>query len=117
MSSTQSDTGSARAVWLAAERIGDHVHVTVSTGHQYGQPEMPTYARGAGHANDAGEAGKLILRADQWPSFIRALAVGGAETGLRVIWREATDDGRFLWNGLSCDPCIVGTQEPVPWVP
>jgi hypothetical protein len=103
------------SIWIDAERLGDHVHAKVSTGVQGGQSDMPTYERGSGHFNNAGGAGTLIFRAEQWPAFIRALAMGGAETGLRVMWRLTPDDGRYLWNGLSCDPCIVGTQEPVEW--
>jgi hypothetical protein len=108
---------SVRTVWVDAERLGEHVHVKVSTGFQYGQEDMPTYERGPGHSNDAGGAGTLILRADQWPPFIRALAVGGYATGLRVCWRERTEDRRSLWNGAPDRPCIIGHKEPVEWEP
>lgn len=110
--------GSIRAVWLDAERIEQHVHVKVHTGKQYGQDEIASERPGgAGIRNDAGVAGTLILRLDQWPSFIRALAVGGHATGLRVCWCEHTEDQRNLWNGTPDAPCILGTTEPVEWEP
>ncbi len=101
------------AVWLAAERVGDHVHVQVQTGLQHGQPSFPDW--GPGMRNDAGIAGNLIFRADQWQPFIKALAIGGHATGLRVMWKTAPDDRRFLWNGLPDAPSIVGRAEPEPW--
>lgn len=107
--------GLQETIWIDAERLGDHVHAKVSTGRQGGQPDMPTYEDAPGRFNDVGGAGTLIFREDQWPGFIKALAMGGAQTGLRVLWRHRPDDGRYLWNGLSCDPCIVGTQGPVEW--
>lgn len=103
-----------KAVWLQAERLGEHVHVRVVTGKQYGQPQYPDW-RGPGMRNDAGDAGKLILRADQWPGFVRALAVGGHATGLRVMWRLTPDDNRYMWNGAPDVPCIVASTERVPW--
>ena len=106
---------SVRTVWVDAERIEQHVHVKIHTGKQYGQEDMPTYERRQNHRNDAGEAGTLILREDQWPSFIQALAVGGHATGLRVCWSEHTDDRRNLWNGTPDRPCVIGTAEPVEW--
>jgi hypothetical protein len=104
-----------RTVWIDAERIEQHVHVKIHTGLQYGQVDMPTYERRRNHRNDAGEAGTLILRADQWPSFIRALAIGGHATGLRVCWSEHTDDRRNLWNGSFDRPCVLGSMDPVEW--
>jgi hypothetical protein len=104
-----------RAVWIDAELIGEHVHLKISTGKQYGQDNLPTYERPTGYRNDAGEAGRLILRADQWPSFIKALAVGGHATGLRVLWSEHNVDRRNLWNGTLDAPCLLGQTDPVPW--
>lgn len=102
------------AMWLDAERLGDHVHVVVRTGRQYGQ-EIPNYDNEEGSHNDAGGAGHLILRVDQWQPLIASLAVGGHETGLRVIWRYMPDDRRYLWNGAPDAPCVVGTTDPVTW--
>lgn len=103
------------SVWIDAERLGEHVHLRVRMGRQFGQDEVPTYDRGRGHINDAGDAGRLILRADQWPGFIKALAVGGHATGLRVIWAEWRDDRRVLWNGAPDRPCFIGGREPTTW--
>lgn len=104
-----------RTVWVDAERVEQHVHVRIHTGEQYGQDDMPTYERRNDHANNAGEAGTLVMRADQWLPFIKALAVGGYTTGLRVCWSEHTDDRRDLWNGSPDHPCVLGETTPVPW--
>lgn len=102
-------------IWLQAEHLGSHVHVKISTGSQGGQDDRPTYEKRAGKWNNAGLAGTLIMREHDWPLFIKSLAIGGTDTGLRVIWRLTPDDNRFLWNGQIGEPCIVGTDEPVPW--
>lgn len=102
-------------VWLSGELVGDHVHVKVSTGVQHAQDDMPTYDQQRGHHNDAGGAGALILRRDQWFPFVRAMATGGFLTGLRVVWRCRGLDERFLWNGAQDAPCVVGTRTPCPW--
>ena len=75
------------------------------------------YKRDPAHANNAGVAGNLILHADEWQPFITALAIGGYETDLRVVWRCPPDDSRYLWNGAEGYPCIVGTTEAVTWTP
>lgn len=119
-----------RAIWVDAELIGEHIHAKIHTGKQYNQDDVPSYDGGRGYRNDAGEVGTLILREDQWPSFIQALAVGGHATGLRVIWtldrsRESLArkegstqcwDQRYLWNAHADAPAIVGEVEPKPWM-
>lgn len=105
-------------VWINAQTVVSHVHVKVYTGKSYGQQDAPDRdGYGPGTRDNAGEAGTLIMHPNEWPPFIKALARGGADTGLRVLWTHDQDPHgpRSLWNGLSCDPCIVGAQEPVPW--
>lgn len=102
-------------VWVDARRVEGHHHVKVYTGFQYGQSEVPTYETRVDHRNDAGEAGVLVMLAEQWPSFIKTLAVGGHATGLRVCWSDHTDDRRDLWNGAPDRPCLLGSSEPVEW--
>jgi hypothetical protein len=104
-----------RCLWLQGERIGEHVHVSVRMGRQYGQDDMPTYEKERGHANNVGDAGNLILHADEWGPFISALAVGGYENDLRVIWRCPPEEPRYLWNGAEGYPCIVGSTDAVDW--
>lgn len=102
-------------IWIDTNLVEEHAHLKINTGFQYGQENMPTYERRHNHRNDAGEAGTLILRADQWLPFIQALAAGGYQTGLRVCWSEHTDDRRDLWNGSPDHPCVLGETTPVPW--
>jgi hypothetical protein len=110
-------TGGIPTLWLDAERIGEHTHVRVRMGTAYGQDEKPHYRREeADHANDAGDAGRLIFRPDEWEPYIHALAAGGYATGLRVIWTCPPDDPRKLWNGAPDTPCVVDSLKPVPWV-
>lgn len=105
-----------RTVWIDARKIEQHVHVKITTGWSYGQPDRPTYERRQDHRNDAGVAGEIILQADQWLPFIRALALGGHDTGLRVCWAEHNEDRRSLWNGCHDRPCLFDTHDPVDWV-
>ena len=100
-----------RCLWLQGERIGEHVHVWVRMGWQDGQDQAPNYDGGRGHVNATGDAGHLILRGPEWQPFVTAMAVGGYETGLRVIWRCPPDDPRYLWNGAEDYPCIVGSTD------
>ena len=57
---------------------------------------------------------RALARADQWQPFIKALAIGGHATGLRVMWKTAPDDRRFLWNRLPDSPSLVGPAKPQP---
>jgi hypothetical protein len=112
----QNEEASVITVWLQGERLGDHVHVLVRTGEMFGQANCPTYNHDRGESQDPGIAKEeWIIRAEHWLPFVKALAVGGYATGLRVIWRCPPDELRYLWNGAADAPCIVGTTDPVPW--
>lgn len=105
-----------RTIYVNARRIEEHTHVTVRIGWAYGQPDVPhPIGAGRGVRDDAGTCGDLILRAGEWEPFIRALAVGGHATGVRVLWAQNPDDNRSLWNAHPDAPAIVGTTDPVPW--